>query len=81
MPGSGLFSVPPRVDRADGAGFFIDLMRILVWLIILGPLLIVALRGDWVATGIVTAIYFMVGCYGMVRLDNGEKGWRKYWEH
>lgn len=55
-------------------------MRFLALLIIFGPLIAVALADDWVAIGTVASLYFVLGAYGMARLDNGERAWREYWD-
>ena len=48
----------PRVVLVDGAGFsFLRAMRWLILIVLLAPLVAVALRGDWVATGIVAFLY------------------------
>lgn len=39
-------------------------MRFLLYLISFGPLVVVALAGDWVATGIVAALWFMLAAHG-----------------
>src|SRR5262245_58516589 len=68
----------PRVDRAQTArGFPSETICDCSLIVVLAPLL--ALRGDSIATAIVAFLYVALASYGVHRLDNGERTWRKYW--
>ena len=65
---------------APAAGVLVTTMRLLTHLLIFGPLIVVVLGGEWVAIGVVAALFLMLGQYGIERLDNGEGAWREYWD-